>query len=445
MVEILRRYGLDRMLVNSAADWGNSDPLKTRTRRRDDARRGLHATTTSTGCCGATPSSSTARAGGSSCPRRRRRSAERARRRRRDVHGQLHAPRREGVSRAPPPPRRPDRPPRLLHQRPPGRGPRHDHRAARPLRPARAPPPRRATASASACGWRPGRRAASPTTRRADRPAARRARRARPRGRHPQRLPLPRLPGRGGQAPRLPPGLDRAGPPRLHDRPRRGARRPAARRRRRGSISTLPLGWRTRGSATGRSLAAEQLDRLADRLDALRRAHRPRDPRRPRARARLRHRDDDRAVDRMAGWDEDGSASASTSATSPSASRTRPSPCPRLAAAGRRVVKAQVSAALHVEHPGDRGHPQRARRLRRAPLPAPDPLAGHRASGQLRAPTTSARPSAARAPSTRARAAPAPWRVHFHVPLTTPPSRRSPPRPATSGTRSTSSSAATPP
>jgi uncharacterized protein len=29
MVEILRRYGLDRMIVNSAADWGNSDPLKT--------------------------------------------------------------------------------------------------------------------------------------------------------------------------------------------------------------------------------------------------------------------------------------------------------------------------------------------------------------------------------------------------------------------------------
>jgi hypothetical protein len=30
MVEILRRFGTDRMLVNSAADWGNSDPLKTR-------------------------------------------------------------------------------------------------------------------------------------------------------------------------------------------------------------------------------------------------------------------------------------------------------------------------------------------------------------------------------------------------------------------------------
>jgi predicted metal-dependent TIM-barrel fold hydrolase len=30
MVAVLREYGTDRMLVNSAADWGRSDPLKTR-------------------------------------------------------------------------------------------------------------------------------------------------------------------------------------------------------------------------------------------------------------------------------------------------------------------------------------------------------------------------------------------------------------------------------
>jgi predicted metal-dependent TIM-barrel fold hydrolase len=30
MVELLRRYGTERMLVNSAADWGRSDPLLTR-------------------------------------------------------------------------------------------------------------------------------------------------------------------------------------------------------------------------------------------------------------------------------------------------------------------------------------------------------------------------------------------------------------------------------
>jgi hypothetical protein len=28
MVELVRRYGTERMLVNSAADWGVSDPLK---------------------------------------------------------------------------------------------------------------------------------------------------------------------------------------------------------------------------------------------------------------------------------------------------------------------------------------------------------------------------------------------------------------------------------
>jgi len=30
MVAILREYGTERVLVNSAADWGKSDPLKTR-------------------------------------------------------------------------------------------------------------------------------------------------------------------------------------------------------------------------------------------------------------------------------------------------------------------------------------------------------------------------------------------------------------------------------
>lgn len=30
MVAILREHGTERVLVNSAADWGNSDPLKTR-------------------------------------------------------------------------------------------------------------------------------------------------------------------------------------------------------------------------------------------------------------------------------------------------------------------------------------------------------------------------------------------------------------------------------
>ena len=42
MVAILREYGTERMLVNSAADWGHSDPLKTAQDRPGDARRGIH-------------------------------------------------------------------------------------------------------------------------------------------------------------------------------------------------------------------------------------------------------------------------------------------------------------------------------------------------------------------------------------------------------------------
>ena len=53
-----------------------------------------------------------------------------------------------------------------------------------------------------------------------------------PRGRHRQRLPLPRLPRPGRQEGRLPPRLDRARPPRLHPRLRARAGRAAARRRR---------------------------------------------------------------------------------------------------------------------------------------------------------------------------------------------------------------------
>ncbi|MEK8227555.1 TatD family hydrolase [Oerskovia sp. M15] len=58
MVAILLEHGTDRVLVNSAADWGRSDPSR---RSRPGGRcspRGS-ATTRSTRSCGATPSSST--------------------------------------------------------------------------------------------------------------------------------------------------------------------------------------------------------------------------------------------------------------------------------------------------------------------------------------------------------------------------------------------------
>ena len=75
MVAILQEYGTERMIVNSAADWGRSDPLKT-------YKTGLamldagSPSPMSTRSCGRTRSTSTARAAGwcsTSCPGSRRR------------------------------------------------------------------------------------------------------------------------------------------------------------------------------------------------------------------------------------------------------------------------------------------------------------------------------------------------------------------------------------
>jgi predicted metal-dependent TIM-barrel fold hydrolase len=43
MVHVLREYGLDRMIVNSAADWGRSDPLKVARTARAMAEAGFTA------------------------------------------------------------------------------------------------------------------------------------------------------------------------------------------------------------------------------------------------------------------------------------------------------------------------------------------------------------------------------------------------------------------
>ena len=61
MVTILQRYGTARVLVNSAADWGRSDPLATRKTAEAMLAAGF-APTTWTGCSGATRWSSTGRA-----------------------------------------------------------------------------------------------------------------------------------------------------------------------------------------------------------------------------------------------------------------------------------------------------------------------------------------------------------------------------------------------
>ena len=68
MVEILREYGTERILVNSAADWGRSDPLKTRRTAEAMLAAGFDDAT-STGCCGGTRASFTARVAGWSSSR----------------------------------------------------------------------------------------------------------------------------------------------------------------------------------------------------------------------------------------------------------------------------------------------------------------------------------------------------------------------------------------
>ena len=63
MVRVLQEHGPERIIVNSACDWGVSDPLKVR-KTADAMRRPASTTTRSTASSGATRSSSSPRAGG---------------------------------------------------------------------------------------------------------------------------------------------------------------------------------------------------------------------------------------------------------------------------------------------------------------------------------------------------------------------------------------------
>ena len=97
MVAILERYGTDRMLVNSACDWGKSDPLKVPKTAAADAPQRLLRRGGREGACGTTRSSSSPAAAGStwtSWPR------PAARRRRGALRGQ-HDPARASGSEAP--------------------------------------------------------------------------------------------------------------------------------------------------------------------------------------------------------------------------------------------------------------------------------------------------------------------------------------------------------
>lgn len=184
----------------------------------------------------------------------------------------------------------------------------------------------------------------------------------------------------------------------------------------RGSISTLPLGWRHPWFGDRQVLAAEQFDRLADHLHALR----DRTGREIRVGVEPEPgcviETTTELVDRMTGWDEEVLGVCLDLCHLAVGFEDAAVAVPRLSAAGRRVVKAQVSAALHVEHPADDAT--------RDALGAFDEdrfLHQVRACGdhgQLRARDDLGEALGGRRPLDPAPAGlERPWRVHFHVPL----------------------------
>ena len=198
MVEILREYGTERMLVNSAADWGRSDPLLTRARPAeamlaagftdDDVDRVLWRNPVEFyGQSGRLDLDDVADA-------------------ERHLRGQLD-PARRRLMRLRHPTGRPCT--WLLHQRAPRRGPRRHPRPARHVRGADPRAARRRRARPRPVAGRAGRRRAGRRRRRLRR---RLRRELDARGLEVVTLngfPYAVVPGAGGQARRLPPGLDR--------------------------------------------------------------------------------------------------------------------------------------------------------------------------------------------------------------------------------------------
>ena len=197
----------------------------------------------------------------------------------------------------------------------------------------------------------------------------------------------------------------------------------------RGSISTLPLGWRHPWFGDRQLLAAEQFDRLADHLHGLR----ERTGREIRVGVEPEPgcvvETTTELVDRMAGWDEDVLGVCLDLCHLAVGFEDAAVAVPRLAAAGRRVVKAQVSAALHVEHPADEA-------TRRALSAFDEDRFLHQTRARGDAGPLRARDDLGDALGGRRPLDPAPngveqpWRVHFHVPLGRAPE---PPLSATTG------------
>ncbi len=295
------------------------------------------------------------------------------------------------------------RPPRLLHQRPPRRGRRDDRRPARPLRPARAAAPRRRRARAGAVAAR----AASPRTLAED-PAATDRLRSELDARGLEVVTLNGFPYRGFQDEVVKHRVyhpDWTEPSRLTytvDLAEVLARLlpdDAAR----GSISTLPLAWRhpwagdrqaLRGtsSSTGSPTASHALRERTGRQ--IRVGVEPEPGCVVETTTEL--------VERMSGWDTDVLGVCLDTCHLAVGFEDAAVAVPRLAAAGRQVVKAQVSAGLHVEHPADEDGPHRAGSLRRGPLPPPDarPRRGRARAGRCAPATTWARRSGATVRST---------------------------------------------
>ena len=267
---------------------------------------------------------------------------------------------------------------------------------------------RRRPCSASACGW-PRRSPPSwPPTRRARRGCARELD-----ARGLEVVTLNGFPYEAFQAPVVKhavyhPDWTTAQRLDVHPGPGPGAGRPAARRRGpRLDLHAAAGLARAVGRRPGRR-AAHDLDELAEGLAEIERRDRPHDPGGLRARARLR-RGDHRAGRRAAvpGWTPTGSASASTWPTWPAAGRSRPTRWRGCAAAGLPVVKVQVSAALEAADP--RAATRAALASTSSRVPAPDPAS---AGGRRRG-----RDDLDEALAARGRCRPAPWRVHYHVPL----------------------------
>ncbi|GAB3064771.1 metabolite traffic protein EboE [Intrasporangium mesophilum] len=184
----------------------------------------------------------------------------------------------------------------------------------------------------------------------------------------------------------------------------------------RGSISTLPLGWRHPWFGDRQVLAAEQFDQLADHLHALR-SRTGREIRvgiEPEPGCVVETTDD--LLERTAGWDDETLGVCLDLCHLAVGFERAGEVVPRLDAAGRSVVKAQVSAALHVANPGDAAT--------REALAAFDEerflhqVRSRGESGQIRARDDLGDALGGRRPLDPAPGGvDRPWRVHFHVPL----------------------------